>query len=318
MAQPYTYLDKISHIGEHQFSNQLEYNLKSYLDWALLGVGGWKNINRPTSGCYGGDFSTLRLVNDPSYTEGMVWQSARKDWVYETGVPTYNSYTPINISGVYVDGTLYTTGDATYGHHYDYPNGRVVFDAPISTSSSVQINYSCRDVQVYIADNAPWWDEIHYDSLRVDDANFENSSGVWNILANNRVQLPAIIVEVIPQRLQIPYQMGDTSQVVKQTVAFHIVAENRWWRNQLIDFITFHKDNAIQLFDANVLNSSGAYPLDYRGMRVNTNTYDDIVNTPQYQYKLCKINSMDLQATESPNPRLYTALVRGVFEVVIS
>lgn len=318
MAQPYTYLNKINHIGEHQFTNQLEYNLKSYFDWALLGIGGWKNITRPSSGCYGGDFATLRMVKDPSYTEGTVWEAARKDWVYETGVPTYTDYTPINISGVYINGTLYGTGDTTYGHYYDYPNGRVVFDAPLAASSSVQLNYSCRDVQIYIADAATWWDQIQFDSFRIDDADYTSSSGVWNILANNRVQLPAIVIEAVPQRTQKPYQLGDTSQIVKQTVAFHVIAENRWWRNQLIDFLTLHKDNAIQLFDSNILNSSGAYPLDYRGMRINTNTYDDIVNTSQYQYKLCKINNMDLQNSESPNPRLHTALVRGIFEVVIS
>jgi len=319
MAEPYTYLDKVAYIGEHQLSNQLEYNLKAYVDYMLLGMGGWQNIERPTSGAYGGDFSILRLVNDPSYTEGTVWETARKDWVYETGVVSYPTSAPISISGIYINGTLYQTGDATYGHHYNYPLGRVVFDSPVSISSVVTLNYSFRDVQVYLADNAPWWDEIQYDSYRVDDDTYSvSNSGAWAVLSNHRVQLPAIVIEILPNRNMKPYQLGDTSQILKQSVAFHILAESRWWRNQLMDIVSLHKDNQIWLLDYNTMANSGSYPLDYRGMKINNNTYDSLVNTSQYRYALCRVADTDIQESLSPNPRLYTAMVRGDFEIVIT
>ena len=87
----------------------------------------------------------------------------------------YTGGSPIEISGVYIDSTLQATGDATYGHHYNYPLGRVVFDTAIPTTSTVQLEYSYRNVQTYIADQAPWWDELQYNSMRVDDSTFSQS-----------------------------------------------------------------------------------------------------------------------------------------------
>ena len=41
---------KVSHVGENQLINQMESSLKTYLDWGLLSVGSWTNIETPTSG----------------------------------------------------------------------------------------------------------------------------------------------------------------------------------------------------------------------------------------------------------------------------
>ena len=77
---------KVDHVGENLLINQMESTLKTYLDWGLLSVGGWTNITTPTSGAYGGTFDALRVVSDPAYTDGQVWESAKKDWVWETGM----------------------------------------------------------------------------------------------------------------------------------------------------------------------------------------------------------------------------------------
>ena len=77
---------KVDHVGENLLVNQMESTLKTYLDWGLLSIGGWTNIESPTSGAFGGNFATLRAVSDPAYTDGQVWESARKDWVWETGM----------------------------------------------------------------------------------------------------------------------------------------------------------------------------------------------------------------------------------------
>ena len=100
-CEPYTKFSKVSNIGDTLLSSEIENNLKWFLDWSLLGIGGWSNVNIPTSGAYGGTFDKLRLVNDPSYTNGQVWEGARKDWVWETG-SSYEGYDPIQISGVYL------------------------------------------------------------------------------------------------------------------------------------------------------------------------------------------------------------------------
>ena len=317
-CEPYTKFNKVSHIGNTLLSSEIENNMKWFLDWAFLGIGGWSNVTMPTSGAFGGTFDTLRLVNDPSYSNGQVWEGARKDWVWETG-SSYEGYDPIQISGVYVNGVLKGTGDATYGHHYNYPLGRVVFDNPISTTDTVKVEYSYRNVQVYVADEAPWWDELQYNSLRVDDTyNSSTGSGSWGILANHRVQMPAIVLETVPRRRFKPYQLGDTSQFVQQDIVFHIVGENRWWRNQLVDILSYQIDSQVWLFKTDTLIESGAYPLDYRGMKVASPlNYNNVVNTPQYRYLLARMTDMSITEMESYDARLHEGTVRATLEVVL-
>ena len=317
-CEPYTKFNKVSHIGNTLLSSEIENNMKWFLDWAFLGIGGWSNVTMPTSGAFGGTFDTLRLVNDPSYSNGQVWEGARKDWVWETG-SSYEGHDPIQISGVYVNGVLKGTGDATYAHHYNYPLGRVVFDNPISTTDTVKVEYSYRNVQVYVADEAPWWDELQYNSLRVDDTYYSSTgSGSWGILANHRVQMPAIVLETVPRRRFKPYQLGDTSQFVQQDIVFHIVGENRWWRNQLVDILSYQIDSQLWLFKTDTLIGSGAYPLDYRGMKVSSPlNYDDVVNTPQYRYLLARMTNMSITEMESYDARLHEGTVRATLEVVL-
>lgn len=318
MPQPdYKRLNKhVTNIGESLLTSQLESNLKSYLDWGLLEVGSFSNVTIITSGAYGGTFDNLRLVDDPSYTLGQVWEGARKDWVWETGLEY--AYQPINISGVYVNGTLYGTGDATYGHHYNYPLGRVVFDSAISINSTVQLNHSYRNVQTYIADQAPWWDEIQHDSFRVDDPTINNvGSGNWMVLANHRVQLPAVVIEAVPRRNFKPYEMGTVGNYVYQDVLFHIISESRWWRNQLIDVISLEKDRTIWLYDNNLVSNVSGYPLDYRGMRVtNPIMYSDLVDS--YRFKRARFYNAVVTEMSSPNSRLYRGTVRATMEIIMA
>ena len=313
-----TSFTKVKNIGETLYNSELESNLKSFLDWAFLGIGGWFNVTIPTSGAYGGTFDQLRRVDDPAYNAGQIWETPRKDWVWETGA-TNNGYNPIGISGVYINDTLYGTGDATYGHHYNYPLGRVVFNSPIPSTSTVKLEYSYRNVQTYIADEAPWWDELQYNSMRVDDSTFSQvSSGNWAILANNRVQMPAVILEVVPRRTFRPYQIGDTSQFITQDVLFHIVAESRWWRNQLVDIISYQKDKPLMLYDTDKVASGNVFPLDYRGMVVSpTSTYDAIVNDKNYQFTQCRITDMGVSEIQSFNTRLHEGTVRASLEVIL-
>ena len=313
----YTRLNKhVTQIGQTLLTSQLESNLKTYLDWGLLGVGSFSNVSIPTSGAYGGTFDKLRLVDDPSYTLGQVWEGPRKDWVWETGVD-YDTQ-PNNLTGVYVNGTFYGTGDATYGHHYNYPLGRVVFDNAVSENSTVQIDYAYRNVQVYIADQAPWWDELQYDSYRVDDPTlYDVGSGNWQILANNRVQLPAVVIEAVPRRTFQPYEMGTVGNWVYQDVLFHILSESRWWRYQLIDTISLEKDRTIWLYDNNAVANVTGYPLDYRGMRSSSAImYPELVES--YRFKMARYYNMVVTEMSSPNSRFHRGTVRATFEVVMA
>ena len=202
---------------------------------------------------------------------------------------------------------------------YEDPSGRDVFDNPISTSDNVQLEYSYRNVQVYIADQAPWWDELQYNSMRVDDATFaEIGSGNWGILSNHRVQMPAIVVEAVPRRTFTPYELGSISQVIKQDVIFHVVAESRWWRNQLIDVISLQQDKTLQLYDTDKIAEANVFPLDFRGMVVSTtSTYDALVNDEAYKFRTARVLNINITEMESYNINLHEGSVRASLELIL-
>lgn len=314
---PSSQFNSVSHYSDQLLNTELESNLKVFLDWCFLGIGAWTNVTIPTSGAFGGSWHQLIPINDPSYSYGQVWETARKDWVYETNVG-YSGYNdPISISGVYVNGVLKGTGDATYGHHYNYPLGRIVFNSPIDPLSTVTLNYSYRNVQVYVADQAPWWDELQYNSFRVDDEHFSPSaSGDWAILSNHRVQLPAVVLEVIPRRRFKPFQLGDCGNIVEQDMAFHILSQTRFERNQIVDIISLQNDKNIGLFDSDKVAVSGRFPLDYRGM-INPSglMYPSLIQEPYFWYH-ARMTQTIVSEVYSHNPMLHEGTVRTTFEII--
>jgi hypothetical protein len=313
----YTTFNGVSQYGETLLSSELEVNLKSFLDWGFLCIGAWTNVEIPTSGAWGGVFHKARLVDDPAYTLGTVWETPRQDWIYETGLCCYTGGTPISISGVYVNGTFYGTGDAVYGHHYNYPLGRIVFDSPRLTTDTITLEYSYRNIQVFRADEAPWWQELQYNSTRVDDPSmYMQSSGNWAIIGNHRVQMPAVVLEVVPRRRFKGYELGNNSLIVYQDMLFHILAQTRWERNQLIDIISFQNDKTIWLYNSDSIATAEVGPLDYRGMLVpNSLMYPAFVNLP-YRWKRCTFTNTVISEVESYNPMFHEGIVRTTFELI--
>lgn len=314
----FTQFQGVTEYGQTLLASHLEQNLKVFMDWSFLGIGAWTNVDIPTSGAYGGDFSNLRLVDDPSYTAGQIWEAARQDWVYETGVE-YTAGTPNVLTGVFVNSVLYTTGDATFGHHYNYGLGRVIFDTAISTTSVVELSYSYRNVHISVSDTSPWWDELQYDTMRPDDSHFnQTGSGDWSTLANHRVQLPAVVIEVVPRRSFEGYQLGDLQQWVNQDALFHVLAQSRWERNQLLDILSFQNDKTIWLFDSNLLAADTGFPLDFRGMLLpSSRMYPFFVQfTSKYRWKTCRFINTSISEVRTMNPRLHEGTVRTTLQVL--
>ena len=316
-ASDYKRFKGVSHIGNDHVSNILETNLKMFLETGFLGVGGWQDVDIPSSGAYGGDFSTLRLVDDDLYTDGQVWESVRKDWVYETGVEyvdtTGGTHTANTVGVPEIDGVP-ATGDYTVC----YPLGRIIFDDPVDTSATIKIQHAFRNVQVYRADDAPWWNEIQAGSYRVDNSHMEQTgSGAWSILSNNRVQLPCVVLEVVPRGLSRGYQLGGTLEV-QRDVLFHIVAETRSMRNNLMDFIAHQTHKSIWLLDTNIVAEAEKFPLDFRGdLAPSGMEYGDLVDTEGYRYRQCFMENAVISEVESLDPNLYEATVRTSMQVII-
>jgi len=325
--QDYTKFKGLNNIGDSQFMIILENNLKAFCDWSFLGIGAWFDVNIPAAGAFGGNFHQLRLVDDPAYDAGQVWETPRKDLVWETGV-SYPSgvgtIQPISISGVFINGVgtdyFYESADATYGHYVDYPLGRVVFDSAINTTSAVYMNHSYRWVQTYVADKAPWWQELQYKSFRVDSSHVsQTGSGDWSIGGQHRVQLPAIVIEAVSRRYSEGYELGSANLRTFQDVLFHVVAESKWQRNQLVDVLSMQQDKSIYLFNTNKVAENGVYPLDYRGMLTTSNPlmYPNLVASTGYRWKECRFRNATLSEVESPHPGLHEGAVRITFEVIV-
>lgn len=71
-------LNKVTTFGKPTLSTLLQDNLVTFFDWEFLNAGGFTNIEIPTSGWYGADKHQLRLVDDPRYDSGQVWEGFRK------------------------------------------------------------------------------------------------------------------------------------------------------------------------------------------------------------------------------------------------
>jgi hypothetical protein len=227
-------------------------------------VGGFFNVSRPTTGPYGGDQSRLRPATVPGLPDGTVWEGFRRDWVWESGVEY--PVQPVRVSGVYVGGAFVPVQS---GVVVDYPNGRVVLPSAVPATSVVQCEFSPRLYQLYSADH-PAWRQIQTGSWRADDPQFlQAGSGAWDTLSENRVQLPAVFIEAVPDAHRIGIAVGGGC-VVRQSVLFHVVAEERTHMKWAHDAFVAQKEKRIQGFDKDLLLAADAFPLTESGVPKNT------------------------------------------------
>lgn len=238
-------------------------NFVNFYDWGLVDAGRFYTISIPQSGIYGGDRHKLRVVDNPNYTAGQCWEGYRQNWVWEgSGNIDGVAQQPINISGVYVDGTFYATGNVTKPFYVDYPLGRVVFDSAESATADVQIEYSHKNVQVVPAEGISWFRQLQQNSFRTEE-NFQvQGSGNWIRLGQSRVQLPAMAIEVVPARDTQGYELGG-GQWIRSDVVFYVMAENHWEAVNLMDTVVAQNDRTIQLFNTTQVAESGVSPFTF-------------------------------------------------------
>ena len=390
MGNIYDNFKGVSTIGAPLLMNELENNLKAYLDWSLLGIGAFTNVYRATSGYPSGDMSRLRPVFDLAYSSGTVWQGIRKDWVWETGVeykssvvgaisgiaygtgnlisfvnaddiytndiititncdnPSFNQdltitnksstlkyfavadngycgnattgtyqkiIRPVENIKVYIGGVLQNTGN----YYINYPLGWVVLNTGIPVTSNVQASYSYRNVQVYKADSVPWWQQIQFESLDATNLHFTqvNNFGEWSIGGQHRIQLPAVIIESVARGRSTPYEMGNSALWIYQDMLIHILAESRFERNQLVDICRYQEDKDIWLYNTQSIAANGQFTLDYRGMRVGSKMYPDLVAIDGFRWKLCIFDTMTVSEIAPLDAKLFQGVIRLTTKTVL-
>ncbi len=304
------------HLTDDAISNSLEVNLKMYYDWAFLSqLGGWSEVSLPTNNIYGADFSRLRPVSDPNYTDGQVWETPRKDLVWESGVDYANRTggveNPLAVGNPVVNGT-----PAASGYYVNYQNGQVIFNSAISTSATVNMQHSYRSVQIYRADDAPWWRQIQQRSFRPDSSQFlQAGSGNWSMFGQNRIQLPAVIIEVVPRGTSNGWELGSDSLKQVRDILFNVVAETAIERNNLMDIFNAQVHRGIWLFNTNDVISE--WPFDYRGSLTGTKTYPYFVSSSGYRWRTCDMHESYLSDVMELHPSLFMATVRTTMETII-
>jgi hypothetical protein len=317
----YLNLKGFDSVFDNTLANEIQDNLVEFFDWALLNKGNYQNVTLGELSPNNQDYSKLRPSSNPNFPSGLAWEGFRKNWVWQSGVtfsppPIVGNNNNIpGISGVYVNNAFYPSSTSgTYAHKVDYYNGRVIFNSPVSSGNVVKAEYSYKYINVIYANSLPWLKEVQYRTMDF-PLNFSNTNkGDFSIPAENRIQLPAIAIEVVPRRTMRGYQLGG-GQWVDTDVLFHCLAEDEFTRNKLIDIVSLQNDKNIGIFDSNVIAQSGKFPIDHLGVPVSgALRYPELVHR-FYKGKIRFKNSV-VQAMELINSNFYAGIVRMTIESI--
>lgn len=314
----------MSFIGVDKYSantltSQLEQNMISFLDDGLLKIGAFGNVHESVSNLYGNNMSELKPVNDPHTNDGQLWQSARKNWVYEniSGV----DYSPVVFSGVTVNSVFYPgpTGNSSLGYSVNYKQGGITFDQSLATSSTVTASYSYKLFDIEIANNSNVWKKIQQESFSDTDFNNTYTSGEFAIPSEHRTQLPAIVIESVNRSNNEPWRLGDLSLLSKQKVLLHVFAENKQDRDKINDIMNRQTSRNIDLYDINTVVSSGIYPLNFDGS-VNSNRleYDEILANSHYKLMTNRFYDITVSEMQFYGLNLYGSTIEVTNELILS
>lgn len=313
MSTPTT-LKGVTDIGDKHLSEIITDNLIFFLNWGFLNIGAFFNVTIPTSGQYGGDKSQLKLVKDPRFTDGRVWESFAKNWVWETNLETDNQ--PVDISGVYINNIFHAVNS---NHYIDYNNGRVIFHSPIPTNSIVQANYSYKQIDINDGHDIPWISRPLYNFSRIDNSHYNQfGSGDFSEIADRKIQLPTIAVEVNPISETRGHSLGTGYRYANNNVLLHILSDNDGTCKKIADILADQKDKIIFMFDSNKIADSGAHPLDYRGMkRSQAINYPDMIAETGYLWNKLKFYETHSQDIQRVKDSVYYTAVKMETDVVL-
>jgi hypothetical protein len=304
----------VDNIGNKLSISSLEDNMKSLLDYSFLKIGGFIDVNVPTSGLYGGDFATLKFGYDPVLPSGCVWETPRKDWVYETGI-CHSGRCPVQVSGIYLNNVFLPapTGTPSVPYRLNYRDGQVIFPTAKPSTSTIKMGYSYRYIQIYKSNESPWFKEVQQYSY---NPSLINKTNGQIITANHRIQLPCIIVQMIARTVQQPYQLGTTDNIISQDVLLHVYTENPAQRDSIINMLILQKDNESRLYDINKVVKDNVNGLNYNGsLNINRLNYDQILLNPEYGTQIFYVESASITELNSISSSLYNGIVRWTIKI---
>jgi hypothetical protein len=311
----YTELQGFSNIAQSSQTELMESSLVMFFDWGFINKGAFYNVRIPSSGQYGGNRHQLRYVKDQNFQDGQVWEAFRNNWVWQSGLST--SQQPIQVSGVYVNGAYYPLSTVgTYAHTVDYNNGRIIFNSPIPTGTTVSCEYTYKWINVINADKIPWFAEVQYNSLRRDSPQFNlPMSGDWFGLAQTRLQMPIVAIEMSQGGYTEPYALGGGQWVYRRGI-FNIFTEDEQTAKKLADIVSTQDDRSIFEIDLDTVAAHNAFPLTAGGaIASGALTYPQMVEA--YKWNQIRFKEFEIQKTNRLNPRLYHTTISILLETVL-
>jgi hypothetical protein len=298
-------------IGEGRFSgfeltDQIQYNLKFFIDWNLLQNGAYGIYEYSSESWYDDDESVLHLVPDERYEPGRVWEASAREFAWESGVSFGSGIAdPFRVSGVYIDGNFYPTSSTGINrHHVDYLNGRIIFDEPKSENDDIRVEYTQRSVHVGFADDPEFRvmmlnavEEFQTDSLPSGTTSREHQ--LW---------LPSIFIGTSTGE-QRGLQLGG-GQIKTRFITFHIFADNPQDRNLLMDWLDYQGRTTFWMADLNQIT----FPFDEYGDLVpGVTNWVDMVS--DYPWKKLRGIESKMETINSLNSQLFRA--RVIWEIEI-
>jgi len=257
----------ISNYRDPQETELLEYAAIEYLKWAFISIGGFGDakLNGPSN------YDLLFREDDTTF------RGVRSNWLYENNLS--GNYTPISISGVYINNVLSTTG-----YTINYTDGKVLFNSPVASGSTVRVEHSYRTPSIYkIGD---WFKEVQFNTSPTNSEFTETKKGIYTLLSKNRIQLPAVVVYVPPEvpKFKQAYEIGNRTYYHEQNTHFYIMSDNLTDLNKIHDVLIKQKPIAYWGLDKKSLLQAEKNPLNYDGT-LNTSglMYPDLVT--QYPWK---------------------------------
>jgi hypothetical protein len=242
---------------ELKLRSLIKLNMKLFLDMHMLREGTYINI--PSSGTLFYDGSDMSvLLPDTSaddllfgVSDGQVWQSPFRQWVYESGVPldgTNVQVAPIASSGVIVEGAFRSTDDPVYSHTLDFINGRVIFDSPQPLDLKVNGVFSAREVRTD-------FEHAFNQQLRT---GFLESKYTTNPLTSFQIvypsgqaqPFPAVFIEVDDRNFSA-YELGNRSAIIEDVIRLHVWALDDLQRDNIVDILTSQWRKRIPVIDFN-------------------------------------------------------------------
>lgn len=236
----------------------IKLNYKLFVDMHFLREGAFLTIGSSGQQFYDGSDMSLFLPDTHGddtlfgVSDGQVWQSPFREFVYESGVPidgTNLTAPPVVMSGVVVEGAFRPTDDPTYGHTIDFLNGRVIFDSPQPLDMTVQGIFSVRDVRVAFEHQ---FNQQHRTGYLESKYTTNPLTSMQLVYPSGFAQpFPAVFIEV-DRRTFESYELGNRSQIIKDEIIFHIWALDDVQRDNIVDILTSQVRKVVPLIDFNV------------------------------------------------------------------